>query len=114
MVIPRLACRIVSFIDKYCETDRPLFADVHSFQCFEYLHVGLISDLLCKSLPVTAFQVDRLMKVSKRQFLTEVVYGKTDRPTLRLVTCGGSFNQWTGYYRDNIIVFASLATPSRH
>lgn len=62
----------------------------------------------------TAFQVDRLIQVSKAQFPTEAVYRKTKQPTLRLITCGGSFNQWTGHYRDNIIVFASLVPPAKN
>jgi hypothetical protein len=35
------------------------------------------------------------------------VYGKTRLPTLRLVTCGGPFNEATGHYRDNLIVYAT-------
>ncbi len=46
---------------------------------------------------------------SKDDFPTEAVYGATDQPTLRLVTCGGDFDQGERSYLDNYIVFASLA-----
>jgi len=42
----------------------------------------------------------------KREFPTARVYGRTDGPTLRLITCGGDFNSSTGHYEDNTIVYA--------
>jgi hypothetical protein len=36
------------------------------------------------------------------------VYRRTPRPTLRLITCDGSFDSSTGHYVDNYIVFATL------
>jgi hypothetical protein len=36
------------------------------------------------------------------------VYGPTDSPELRLVTCGGAFDRSIGHYTDNVIVFADL------
>ncbi|GAB3859444.1 hypothetical protein GCM10029963_60710 [Micromonospora andamanensis] len=44
----------------------------------------------------------------KDAFPTELVYGPSDRPGLRVVTCGGQFDEATGDYPDNVIVFASL------
>lgn len=52
------------------------------------------------------FVVVRKRRVSKRSFPTSDVYGETEAPTLRLVTCGGSFDWSRGHYRDNLIVFA--------
>lgn len=48
MVTPRLAVRPVGFVDEYCEAHRSLFEDVRSYECFKYLHVGLMSDLKWK------------------------------------------------------------------
>lgn len=79
------------------------------FYGLQQLQQGHEIQILDTAGHMTVFKVDQLIQVSKDQFPTKVVYGQTDRPTLRLVTCGGSFNQWTGHYRDNIIVFASLA-----
>lgn len=56
-----------------------------------------------------AFIVDRTERRPKTRFPTTDVYFPTLRPVLRLVTCGGSFDESSGHYRDNVIVFASLA-----
>ena len=47
----------------------------------------------------------------KSAFPTEAVYGPTSRPTLRLITCGGTFDFSTGHYIDNVVVFAVAAPP---
>ena len=54
-----------------------------------------------------AFEVDRVEQHPKDAFPTREVYGSTDRPTLRLTTCGGVFHPATGHY-DNVIVYAIL------
>jgi LPXTG-site transpeptidase (sortase) family protein len=57
---------------------------------------------------VAAFVVDGLQKVAKDAFPTASVYGQGSYPGLRLITCGGPFDQATGHYLDNIIVYAHL------
>jgi sortase (surface protein transpeptidase) len=42
----------------------------------------------------------------KNDFPTKLVYGHTERPTLRLITCDGQFDTSTGHFVDNYIVFA--------
>ena len=59
---------------------------------------------------VAAFAVDGLQRVAKDAFPTASVYGKAGYPSLRLITCGGPFDQATGHYADNIIVYAHLIT----
>ncbi|MDQ1518333.1 MAG: hypothetical protein QOE80_4163 [Actinomycetota bacterium] len=54
------------------------------------------------------FLVDRLEQHPKDAFPTDEVYGPTSDATLRLITCGGSFDQSSGHYRDNLIAFAHL------
>jgi hypothetical protein len=39
------------------------------------------------------------------------VYGPTTTPELRLITCGGPFDDATGHYLDNVVVFARLVAP---
>ena len=34
-------------------------------------------------------------------------WDRTDRPVLRLISCGGSFDRGTGPYRDNVIVYTT-------
>ena len=55
------------------------------------------------------FRVTRVSRVAKTRFPTDLVYAPTLEPTLRLVTCGGSFDESRRSYRDNVIAFASLA-----
>jgi sortase family protein len=55
------------------------------------------------------FRVAGKQQVAKSQFPTDLVYGPTLEPSLRLVTCGGSFNLKSHHYRDNIIVSAVLS-----
>jgi LPXTG-site transpeptidase (sortase) family protein len=58
---------------------------------------------------VATFVVDGVQKVAKTDFPTASVYdAHLDYPSLRLITCGGYFNQATGHYLDNIIVYAHL------
>ena len=57
---------------------------------------------------VATFAVDGLHRVAKDAFPTASVYGKAGYPSLRLITCGGPFDQATGHYVDNIIVYAHL------
>ncbi len=57
---------------------------------------------------VAAFAVDGVQKVAKDAFPTASVYGRADYPSLRLITCGGAFDQATGHYLYNIIVYAHL------
>jgi len=54
------------------------------------------------------FVVDRLEEHPKDAFPTEAVYGPVPAPTLRLITCAGTFDRRAGRYRDNLIVFAHL------
>jgi sortase (surface protein transpeptidase) len=52
------------------------------------------------------FRVTKVSRVAKTQFPTDLVYTPTLQSTLRLVTCGGSFDPAKGSYRDNVIVYA--------
>ncbi|WP_167166457.1 class F sortase [Saccharomonospora amisosensis] len=55
------------------------------------------------------FVVDHSLQVPKEEFPTEAVYGNTDKPQLRLITCGGVFDRAEHSYEDNVIVYANLA-----
>lgn len=59
-------------------------------------------------VPVT-FTVDSVKSYPKTAFPTELVYGPSDRPSLRVVTCGGQFDEAAKSYPDNIVVFATMA-----
>ncbi|WCN80501.1 class F sortase [Micromonospora sp. LH3U1] len=54
------------------------------------------------------FKVDSVKSYPKTAFPTELVYGPSDRPSLRVVTCGGQFDKAAKSYPDNVVVFATL------
>ena len=54
------------------------------------------------------FVVDRIEIYPKEEFPTDEVYGDTDEPTLRLITCGGAFDHAARSYDDNVIVYLDL------
>lgn len=55
---------------------------------------------------VARFRVTRTKMVDKDEFPTVEVYGPTEAPTLRLITCGGDFDQSARSYEGNFLVFA--------
>jgi SRSO17 transposase len=61
----------IKFVDDYCQGYRTLFPEVRSFEAFKYLHVGMISDIKRKTLPVIARVVGLSNEQSLLHFLTE-------------------------------------------
>jgi sortase family protein len=61
------------------------------------------------------FVVDKVAAYPKAQFPTTEVYGNntTGRAALRLITCGGSFDDRSGHYVDNVVAFAHLVSANR-
>ena len=57
--------------------------------------------------PLT-FRAYEVLQAQKDDFPTARVYGDTEGPELRLITCGGSFVGGDLGYQDNIIVFMRL------
>jgi sortase (surface protein transpeptidase) len=52
------------------------------------------------------FTVTSVGHYPKTSFPAAQVYGPTPTPELRLITCGGTFNQSTRSYDDNLVVYA--------
>lgn len=59
---------------------------------------------------VAVFDVTGVRQYPKASFPTTIVYGNTDFAALRLITCGGTFDDTTGHYLSNTVVFASLTS----
>lgn len=59
---------------------------------------------------IAVFTVTKLQQVAKNAFPTTAVYGDTPAAELRLVTCGGDFDQSKHSYADSIIAFATLTS----
>ncbi|MFE2326504.1 sortase domain-bontaining protein [Streptomyces sp. NPDC059385] len=52
------------------------------------------------------FKIREIEDVNKKDFPTDKVYGATDRPELRLLTCGGEIKD--GHRTNNVIFYADL------
>jgi SRSO17 transposase len=59
----------VSVIDKYCSAYNDLFSEVRSYECFKYLHQGIVSSIKRKSLPEIAKVVGINSSQSLHHFL---------------------------------------------
>lgn len=72
-------------------------------------------DITLADHTVAVFEVTHVDEYQKTEFPTEAVYGNTDRAELRLMTCGGTFNQAEHSYESNIVVYAALVAshPTR-
>lgn len=71
---------------------------------------GQIVEVSRKDGTTAKFRVETVKEFSQNSFPTAEVYGNIDHPGLRLITCGGSFNQITRKYSHNTVVFARLIT----
>jgi SRSO17 transposase len=60
----------VSVIDQYCQGYKDLFPEVRSYECFKYLHLGIISPIKRKSLPEIAKVVGISSPQSLHHFLS--------------------------------------------
>ncbi|MFI5852893.1 class F sortase [Streptomyces parvulus] len=55
-----------------------------------------------------SFTVDGVETFAKDEFPSKRVYGDTDRPEVRLITCAGDYDRKAKDYTDNLVVFAHL------
>src|SRR5919199_3607346 len=69
MNLPRDAIATISFVDQYCAVYQNLFPEVRSFECFKFLHLGMISEIKRKSLPAIARAVGLEDSQSLHHFL---------------------------------------------
>ncbi|MEU3463922.1 class F sortase [Streptomyces sp. NPDC006733] len=62
---------------------------------------------------VAKFKVDSVEVFSKDHFPDERVYADTPNAQLRIITCGGAYDQTKKDYTDNVVVFAHLDSADR-
>jgi hypothetical protein len=62
---------------------------------------------------VVRFDVEGVERWPKAAFPTHRVFGRTKSSVLRRVTCSGDFDDSTGHYADNTIVYAARALVRR-
>ena len=63
------AHRTIAIIDQYCAEYKDLFKEVRNYECFKYLHLGIISTIKRKSLPEIAKVVSINSAESLHHFL---------------------------------------------
>jgi hypothetical protein len=74
------------------------------------LKPGDLASVTLADRQVAVFKVTAVRLYAKSQFPTSTVYGFTDYASLRLITCGGSFDEQSGHYTSNVVAFASLVS----
>ena len=74
----------VAIIDQYCKAYNDLFPEVRSYECFKYLHQGIISPIKRKSLPEVAKIVGIKSYQSLHHFLAKSPWSVEDLKTRRL------------------------------
>ncbi|GLY01427.1 class F sortase [Actinoplanes sp. NBRC 101535] len=62
---------------------------------------------------VAVFEVNSVESFDKDRLPVQRVYGDYSRPSLRLMTCGGTWLGGDEGYSDNVVVFASLVDSHR-
>jgi hypothetical protein len=58
------------------------------------------------------FRVTGVREYAKDKYPANIIYAPADYAALRLITCGGGFDQATGHYLGSVVVFASLVSSS--
>lgn len=77
------------------------------FALLDRLRPGRVVEVRRADGLTAVYTVDAVRTYEKEKFPNREVYGHRDRPELRLITCGGAYDERTGY-RANVVVFAHL------
>lgn len=67
--LPRDAHPTVAIIDTYCAEYKDLFKEVRNYECFKYLHLGIISPIKRKSLP----EIAKVVSINSAQSLDHFI-----------------------------------------
>ncbi len=71
-------------IDEYCAEYKDLFKEVRSYECFKYLHLGIISSIKRKSLPEIAKTVGMISAQSLHHFMANSPWSVNELKEKRL------------------------------
>ena len=83
------------------------------FYRLDRMRPGQTIEVLRRDNTVAVFEVNSVEHFDKSKLPIQRVYGDYSRPSLRLVTCGGTWIGGTQGYADNVIVFASLVSAKQ-
>ncbi len=78
------------------------------FKRLREMQAGDTARVLTADGNTLTFRAYEVLQAQKDEFPTARVYGDTEGPELRLITCGGAFVGGDLGYQDNIIVFMRL------
>lgn len=92
MLEPRHPVATIGFIDQYCQHYQSEFGDVRLYECFKYLHLGMLSQLPRKTLPEIAKLVGLKDGQSLHHFLRDGVWNVETLRNKRLKL----IHQWIG------------------
>ncbi|MFE9722853.1 class F sortase [Streptomyces sp. NPDC005794] len=82
------------------------------FLLLSTLKAGNTVDITRRDGAVASFKVDSVETFSKADFPDRRVYADNGRAQLRLITCGGVYDKKEKDYKDNVVVFAHLASTT--
>jgi SRSO17 transposase len=74
----------VALIDDYCDEYKDLFQEVRNYECFKYLHVGILSPIKKKSLPEIAKVVSIKSAQSLHHFIANSDWSVQELKSRRL------------------------------
>ncbi|MBE9211101.1 IS701 family transposase, partial [Nostoc sp. LEGE 06077] len=74
----------VALVDEYCAEYKDLFKEVRNYECFKYLHLGIISPIKRKSLPEIAKVVSINSAQSLHHFIANSNWSVNDLKSRRL------------------------------
>lgn len=91
---------IVGHVDTY--------KGISVFWNLRYVNPGDLITISRADGSTATFKVSALKQFDQNSFPTQDVYGNLNYAGLRLITCGGTFNNSTESYTQNTVVYASL------
>ena len=87
-------------IDEYCAEYKDLFKEVRSYECFKYLHLGIISSIKRKLLPEIAKTVGMISAQSLHHFIANSPWSANELKDKRLRRMSLSINRSSNYGSD--------------
>ncbi|MDF9811515.1 class F sortase [Streptomyces sp. SPB162] len=83
------------------------------FYLLDMVKPGSTAEITRADGVIAKFKVDSVEVFSKDHFPDQRVYADTPNAQLRIITCGGTYDQSKKDYTDNIVVFAHLDSSRR-
>lgn len=92
---------VVGHVD-YINYGAAVFWNLNKLQPGDLIEVNRADGSIAK------FKVTNVQQFPQDSFPTQQVYGNINYAGIRLITCGGMWNNQTHHYSDNVVVFGSL------